>query len=347
MPREATKEPLGARLLRALSAAFAVLLLLALILVAPRGATAAATVTPATGGTNLTVGTFAPLNGPSVQGGASGDIGLGDIVLQAPAGFEFDPSRSVTARVTDVAGTNCNASKSLLLNGASSQTVVPTAKQVKITVTRRTSGGCRASIAWSGIHVKATAPGSGNITKAPGGSPIVGVTDGATSFAALSTTPTISLTLDTGVVGFGTGLGPDGSPSSLASVAAYPDGDAGAFYVRGGAASEHAVSVTVKSTAPYSGSVSAAESAGTAGMKVADNSMRWTLGDMNGLAEAKGGRAFTSTPDATVFDRASDCASGQPKQQGECRFRFDYGLRILWTDAPGDFVSVVTYTAQQ
>ena len=139
MPRKATKEPLGARLLRALSAAFAVLLLLALILVAPRGATAAATVTPATGGTNLTVGTFAPLNGPSVQGGASGDIGLGDIVLQAPAGFEFDPPRSVTARVTAVTGTNRAANRALLVNGAASQTGWPTLNHINITVTRATA----------------------------------------------------------------------------------------------------------------------------------------------------------------------------------------------------------------
>jgi hypothetical protein len=331
--------------------AFFLLLALTSVLLVPREALAAATVTPATGGGNLTVGTFAPLSGPSLAEGATGDIGLGDIVLQAPAGFQFDPSQNVTATVVNQNLLLCTGvlgvGNPLLLNGASSQTVTPTTSQIKVTVTRKTSVLCRATINWSGIRVKATASGSANITKAPGGSAIIGVVNGTTNFGTLSAAPVITLTLDTTSADFGTGLGPDGSPSSLPAVVAYPSGNAGAFYVRHGAAGNFAVSVTVDSTDPYTGSVSATENTGTAGMRIANNDLRWSLGDMGSLATAQGGTPFTTAADGTVLDNASSCASGAPKQQGQCTFSFDYSLLVSWTDAPGTFSSVVTYSATQ
>jgi hypothetical protein len=235
----------------------------------------------------------------------------------------------------------------LRLNGASSQTVTPTTSQIRVTVTRQTSVLCRARITWSGIYVKATTSGSGNITKAPGGSAIPGVVNGTTNFGTLSAAPTLTLTLDTSSADFGTGLGPDGSPSSLPAVAAYPNGNAGAFYVRHGAAGNFAVSVTVESSDPYTGSVSATENTGTAGMKIANNDLRWSLGDMDNLAAAQGGTPFTTAANGTVFNSASSCASGAPKQPGRCTFSFDYSLRVSWTDAPGTFSSIVTYSATQ
>ena len=326
--------------------ALSLLLALTSTLLTPREALAAATVTPATGGTNLTVGTFAPLSGPSLTEGATGDIGLGDIVLQAPAGFQFDPSRNVTATVANQ-GTCTGLVDTLQLNGASSQTVTPTTSQIRVTVTRKTSVLCRAKITWSGIYVKATTSGSGNITKAAGGSAIQGVTNNSTNFGTLSAAPTLTLTLDTSSADFGSGLGPDGSPSSLPAVAAYPNGNAGAFYVRHGAAGNFAVSVTIESTDPYTGSVSATENAGTAGMKIANGDLRWSLGDMGSLAAAQGGIPFTTAADGLVFNSASSCASGAPKQQGKCTFSYDYSLRVSWTDAPGTFNSVITYSATQ
>jgi hypothetical protein len=326
--------------------ALSLLLALTSALLAPREALATVTVTPTTGGANLTVGTFALLSGPSLTEGASGDIGLGDIVLQAPAGFQFDPSRSVTATVANQ-GTCTGLLDTLRLNGASSQTVTPTTNQIRVTVTRRTSVLCRARITWSGIHVRATASGDGNITKAPGGSAIQGVADGTTNFGTLSAAPTLTLTLDTTSADFGTGLGPDGSPSSLPAVAAYPSGNAGAFYVRHGAAGNFAVSVTVESSDPYTGSVSATENTETAGMKIANNDLRWSLGDMGNLTAAQGGTPFTTAADGTVFDMASSCFSGAPKQPGTCTFGYDYSLRVSWTDSPGIFSSVVTYSATQ
>ena len=67
------------------------------------------------------------------------------------------------------------------------------------------------------------------------------------------------------------------------------------------------------------------------------------------LAAAQGGSAFNTpgTPDTTVWDTASSCSSGSTKQAGVCSYNYDYSLRVRWTDAPGTFSSVVTYSASQ
>ena len=187
-------------------------LLLALV-ADPRSALADAAVTPASGGTELVVGTSAPLSGPYVTEAVPGDIGRGAITLQTPPGFEFDTSQYVTAMVTNEgncsSGGSANDSASaaqngdastapssatpaenqpLLLDGDVSQTVTPTQSRITVRVTQTSSGDCRASIEWSGISIIATAEGSGSITKARGGSVISGVTDGSTDFGWLSAT---------------------------------------------------------------------------------------------------------------------------------------------------------------
>ena len=179
-----------------------------------RVAHAYAAVSPATGATEMVVGTPAELAGPYVTEGAPGDISAGSITLQAPPGFEFDTTRYVTAAVTNtgdcvpdepqpVSEARSPAqdqyapvepeqpaveNRPLLLNGGTSQTVAPSPSQVTVDVTQTSSGGCTASIAWSGIGVVAISPGDGAITKAAGGSVISGVADGATSFGYLSAT---------------------------------------------------------------------------------------------------------------------------------------------------------------
>src|SRR5829696_3988632 len=185
-------------------------LLLALV-ADPRSALADAAVTPASGGTELVVGTSAPLSGPYVTEAVPGDIGRGAITLQTPPGFEFDTSQYVTAMVTNEgncsSGGSANDSASaaqngdastapssatpaenqpLLLDGDVSQTVTPTQSRITVRVTQTSSGDCRASIEWSGISIIATAEGSGSITKARGGSVISGVTDESTDFGWLS-----------------------------------------------------------------------------------------------------------------------------------------------------------------
>lgn len=304
-----------------------------------------ATVSPATGGTNIPPGTFVTLSGPSVSESSSGDIGTGAIVLQAPTGFQFDTSQSVTASVSSQ-GLLCGPLTTVQLNGASSQTVTPAPTQIAINVSRRSFLGCRSTIMWSGIRVKATTAGaSGNITKAPGGSSISGVTDGVTNFGTLSAAaPALSMSLSTSSATFGNNLSASGSPSDQPDVGVFSAAGR-AYYVKSGAPSSYAVSVTVTSNTPWSGSVSATENTGTSGMKISEGSMRWTLGDTTSLGQAQNATPFTTSGDSTVFNNASSCSSGAPLQPGSCVYNFDYILRVLWTDAPGSFNSVVTYTA--
>jgi hypothetical protein len=150
-----------------------------------------------------------------------------------------------------------------------------------------------------------------------------------------------SMTLSTATSNFGTNLGPDGTASNQSDVAAYQDGNNGAYYVKGDGPG-FAQTVTVKSNQAWSGSVSAAESAGTAGMKIADSSLRWSAPNtqMSNLNDAKTGTAFSTAANNTVFG-----VGNQPT--GVNTYGYDYSMRVLWTDAPGNFSSVVTYTASQ
>jgi len=154
-------------------------------------ATATVTVTTATGGSAISAdtagGTYASLTGPVITEGATGDIGVGTIILNAPSGFNFDTTaNSVTATRTN-AGGNCGGSASLQLSGKTSQKVTPTTTTITVTVSRATSSTCRAIITWTGIKLRPTAGtplASGNILKT-GTSTISGIT-GTTSLGAIA-----------------------------------------------------------------------------------------------------------------------------------------------------------------
>src|ERR1041385_5320830 len=98
---------------------------------------------------DTSTGTFVTLTGPALTEGANRDIGLGTIILNAPAGFQFDPTAVVTATV-DRAGGSANAV--LLTVGAS---VVTTTTITTTVATIDVSGNGRARITWSGIRVRA------------------------------------------------------------------------------------------------------------------------------------------------------------------------------------------------
>ncbi|MGO8925800.1 MAG: Ig-like domain-containing protein, partial [Limisphaerales bacterium] len=130
---------------------------------------------------DTSAGTFVTLTGPALTEGANQDIKTGTIVLNAPAGFQFNPAASVTATVSRVAGTGT----SLLLN---SGTAVVTASSITITVQALdASGSTRSRITWSGIQARAVAGtplASGSITRA-GTATITGITT-STSFGLLT-----------------------------------------------------------------------------------------------------------------------------------------------------------------
>ena len=195
---------------------------------------------------------------------------------------------------------------------------------------------------WTGPALLAVA---GAALLVPGSRPAQADTGTVTVSAA--TQSSFSLTLDTGAVPFGTNLGPDAVASNAVNTVGYLDADNGAYYVKNGSAGVHAVVATVKSTAPWTGSVSAAENTGSGGITIAGGGLRWSLGDIGSLAAAKAGIPFSTSGDGTAFDTASTCLSGSTKNAGVCSYNFDYSLRVRWTDTAGTFTSVITYSASQ
>ncbi len=170
---------------------------------------AAAGVTAASGGSAIdssTVGgAYTTLTGPIITEGALGDIGGPNktLILNAPAGFEFDTSASnVTATVTNGACSG-GGNKTVQLNGGlSTQTVTPTTSTITIDIKQASTGvvTCKATLTYTGIKVRPTAAAplaSGNITKS-GTSTISGVS-GSTNFGTLtevaaSTPPKLTVT---------------------------------------------------------------------------------------------------------------------------------------------------------
>lgn len=152
----------------------------------------------------------------------------------------------------------------------------------------------------------------------------------------------VTMTVDSqNTVSFGEDLSFAGTDSGSA-VTSFREGSTGAYYVKDGGLSRYAAVVTVESSEPWVGSVSATDS-GTAGMGVTEDSFRWRLGDMSDLDTARGGTPFSTAPDSTVFDTASYCEYGSTGQEGLCTYNFDYSLRVLGSDSLGTFSSVVTY----
>jgi hypothetical protein len=167
------------------------------------------------------------------------------------------------------------------------------------------------------------------------------VTVTATSIAKFS------LSLSSTSVVFGATLSPDGT-GATGSVASYPDGTHGAYFVQNGTASTYAVAATVASNKAWSGSVSATENLSGSGITITGGGLRWLLNDMGSLAQAQGGSAFALTPDTAVWDAASSCTTGgATKVKGVCTYNFDYSIRVRWIDDPGAFSSTLTYLAAQ
>ena len=133
-------------------------------------ASAAVTVTPATGGgsisadTNIANGsvTWTALTGPVAIEGAGRDIpASGTFILNAPSGFSFNTGSVVTATITRITGSG----SCFQFN---SNSAIPTASTITYTVTARDSNNStRCQVSFSGIRVRPNAGtplASGNIT---------------------------------------------------------------------------------------------------------------------------------------------------------------------------------------
>lgn len=152
------------------------------------------TVTTASGGsaisadTNTANGTatWTTLTGPAFSEGATGDIGVGTIILDAPAGFVFDEAGTAPTVLLTGGGT-ANRNINDLADG-STIPVTQSATQLTVTITAATSNGVKNTLTWQNIRVRPTDGNplaTGNITSS-GTSAVSGVTSGSTNLGTLT-----------------------------------------------------------------------------------------------------------------------------------------------------------------
>lgn len=146
---------------------------------------AAVVITPASGGTSISIdttsamggtGTYVTLTGgPVISENAVGDISAGLHTLTLPAGWEFDTTQNVTIGI---------GGATELALGA--QVVTPSSTALSFNVSAVSTTGV-ATLTFSGMKVRptTTTPSTGSITHTSG--TIAGVTNGSTNFGTLST----------------------------------------------------------------------------------------------------------------------------------------------------------------
>jgi len=147
----------------------------------------------ATGGTAIPSstagGAYTTLTGPVYYEYATGDVGTGTIILNAPIGFVFDTSGTApTVRIDRLAGSgNDNRNINGVATGTSAAITSRTATQITFTASGASSLGVTCSLTWQNVRVRPTAASplsSGNITKT-GTSVMAVVTNSSTSFGRL------------------------------------------------------------------------------------------------------------------------------------------------------------------
>jgi uncharacterized repeat protein (TIGR01451 family) len=191
-------------------------LLIVLLLGMSDIASANVTITRATGGNAIasntapgcsSAGTWTTLAGPLVAEGNPGEIGAGNIVLSAPAGFEFNTAANVTVLL---AGNNTNTRNiNDLANGSVTAVNSITSTQIIFTVTLISTRSN--TLTWQGIQVRPTSSAplaSGNITET-GTSALTGA-NATTNFGTLTevaSTPVCNPLPPTVSTGNASGLG--------------------------------------------------------------------------------------------------------------------------------------------
>ncbi len=173
-----------------------------------------ATVTPATGGGAISAstagGAYTTLTGPVLTESDAGAIQTGTIILNAPAGFEFDTGGTApTVLVTRVAGTSngvgdtvCNINNvatgtSVAITGRTSSTITFTVSDDSRNGNPGSCNGIRNSLTWQNVRVRPTAAlplASGNVTKS-GTATVYGVSnsDNFGTLTEIATTGTITV----------------------------------------------------------------------------------------------------------------------------------------------------------
>jgi hypothetical protein len=120
----------------------------------------AATLTPATGGSAIsadtTNSTYTSLSGPVIAENATGDIGIGVIVLQAPSGFAFNVNAAVRVRVVRTGGSGPDSRN--INHEANNTLLVPnvTAEKITLNITHASKQGVTNKLTWHNISIRPT-----------------------------------------------------------------------------------------------------------------------------------------------------------------------------------------------
>ncbi len=125
---------------------------------------AAAEKSSATGGSAISADTaqgapgaaFTSLSGPKLLEEETGEFTLGSIVLNAPAGFQFNAAQDVTISFS---GEDCNSSKGIDLGSGRGVTtaITPTESSVTLNVTAMSTGSSKCRLTYSNLQVRPTA----------------------------------------------------------------------------------------------------------------------------------------------------------------------------------------------
>jgi hypothetical protein len=157
------------------------------------GISVSARYAPAVGGgaisADTTGGSFTSLTGPSYTEFASGEVGTGTIILNAPTGFIFDTTAPTpTVLVTRLAGNGGNTNNiNDLASGTAAAMTSVTTTQMTFTVTGASASGVTCGLTWQNVRVRPTAGtplAVTNLTKT-GTSVIAGMTNGVSNLGVL------------------------------------------------------------------------------------------------------------------------------------------------------------------
>jgi hypothetical protein len=133
-------------------------------------------------------GSYTLLNGPTYTENASGEAGVGTIILNVPAGFVFDTTSSPTVRIDRVGGSGINSRN---INGVASGTAVAmsssSATQLTFTISTPSSSGVTCKLTWQNVRVRPTAgtPLAMNKLTRSGTSVMAGIANGVSNFGLL------------------------------------------------------------------------------------------------------------------------------------------------------------------
>ena len=230
-------------------------------------------VTPATGGTGISLdtngtngtGVYTPLTGPIMtENNPGGVTSTGTMIFNAPTGFEFSTAaNSVTVTITPKPGKTCDAAKGILVGtGTTSQTVTPTASSFTIDINRKSSPPDQCELTFSGIQIRPidNTATSGTITRSgtvpPSENPPL--TPGV-DYGQISTTPaslpTVTTSTATNLSATGATLNGTGTSNGSSTTVTFEYGTASGVYTSTATAAQSPLASTASGT-PVSAVVS-------------------------------------------------------------------------------------------